>query len=101
MRVDRRELGAILAGGFLGALLRAIIGDALPTHPGDGPWSTFTVNLLGATLLGYATTRLQERLPHTAYRRPFIGTGLCGGLTTFSTMQLEILRMLNAHRVGL
>ena len=46
-------------------------------------------------------TRLQERLPLSSYRRPLLGTGLCGGLSTFSTMQVEILRMLSAHAWGL
>jgi CrcB protein len=55
------------------------------------------VNIIGAFLLGYFSTRLLERLPQSAYRRPLLGTGLCGGLTTFSTMQVEILRMLQAH----
>ena len=46
-------------------------------------------------------TRLQERLPLSSYRRPLLGTGLCGGLSTFSTMQVEILKMLSAHAWGL
>jgi CrcB protein len=62
---------------------------------------TFAVNLVGAFLLGYFATRLQERLPLSSYRRPLLGTGLCGGLTTFSTMQVELLRMLEARHYGL
>jgi CrcB protein len=100
MRFDRRELAAIFVGGFIGAVARAELVQALPFHVGSWPWATFLVNLLGAFLLGYLTTRLQERLPVSAYRRPLLGTGLCGALTTFSTMQLEILKLLDAGRVG-
>jgi CrcB protein len=100
-RVDRREIAAVFAGGFLGAVARAEVADALPYRGGQWPWATFAVNLAGAFLLGYVTTRLQERLPLSAYRRPFLGTGICGGLTTFSTMQLELLRMLDDRRPGL
>jgi CrcB protein len=95
MRVDRRELAAIFAGGFIGAVARAAIADALPFHPATWPWATFSINIAGAALLGYCTTRLQERLPLSSYPRPFIGTGVCGGLTTFSAMQIEILTMLD------
>ena len=95
MRVDRRELAAIFLGGVIGALARLGLVEALAPSPGQWPWATFTVNVLGALALGYFTTRLQERLPLSAYRRPFLGTGLCGALTTFSTMQLELLEMLD------
>ena len=100
-RVDRREVAAIFAGGALGTLLRAALAEAFP-HPATAwPWPTFAVNVVAAFLLGYFVTRLQERLPLSSYRRPLLGTGLCGGLSTFSTMQVEILKMLDAHAWGL
>ena len=100
-RADRRELAAIFAGGALGTLLRAALAEAFP-HPATAwPWPTFGVNIAAAFLLGYFVTRLQERLPLSAYRRPLLGTGLCGGLSTFSTMQVEILKMISAGAWGL
>jgi CrcB protein len=101
VRFDRRELAANFAGGCVGAMARAELAAALPTAPGSWPWPTFLVNVAGAFMLGYFTTRLQERLPLSAYRRPLLGTGFCGGLTTFSTMQVELLRMLDGGRAGL
>jgi CrcB protein len=62
---------------------------------------TFAINIAGAALLGYLVTRLQERLPLSAYRRPLLGTGFCGALTTFSTFQFELLRIVDHGRVGL
>ena len=101
MRVDRRELAAIFLGGAIGALARYGLAEALPHDRGTWPLATFAVNVAGALALGYLTTRLQERLPPSAYRRPLLGTGLCGALTTFSTMQVELLQMLDAGEAGL
>jgi CrcB protein len=101
VRFDRRELAAIFVGGFIGAIGRAELARALPTGNGGWPWATFIVNIVGAGLLGYFATRLQERLPPSAYRRPLLGSGFCGALTTFSTMQVELLRMLDGGYVGL
>jgi fluoride exporter len=100
-RIDRREVAAIFVGGALGTLLRAALAEAFPHPPTAWPWPTFAVNIVAAFLLGYFITRLQERLPLSSYRRPLLGTGLCGGLSTFSTMQVEILNMLDAHAWGL
>ena len=94
---DAREIGAIFAGGALGTLARAGLAEAFPHSATAWPWPTFAVNVVAAFLLGYFVTRLQERLPLSSYRRPLLGTGLCGGLSTFSTMQVEILEMISAH----
>jgi CrcB protein len=94
---DAREVTAIFAGGALGTLARAGLAEAFPHSATQWPWPTFTVNVVAAFLLGYFVTRLQERLPLSSYRRPLLGTGLCGGLSTFSTMQVEILKMIQAH----
>jgi len=100
-KTDVRELEAIFAGGVVGALARSGLEQALKAPAGSWPWATFIVNLAGAFLLGYFATRLQERLPLSAYRRPLLGTGLCGALTTFSTVQVELLRMLDRGEIGL
>ena len=101
MRRDGRELLAIFAGGFIGAVARVEVGEQWGADPGSWPWATFVVNVIGAFMLGYFATRLQERLPPSAYRRPLLGTGVCGALTTFSTVQVELLGMLDANRIGL
>lgn len=98
---DYRELAAVFAGGALGSLARAALSDLAGGHPESWPWPTFTVNIVGAFLVGYFTTRLLERLPTSSYRRPLLGTGLCGGLTTFSTMQVETVRMIEHGHWGL
>jgi CrcB protein len=98
---DCRTIAAVFAGGAIGTLARAAMSSAFPLPAAQWPWPTFAVNIVGAFLLGYFTTRLQERLPLSSYRRPLLGTGVCGGLTTFSTMQVEIVKMLDGRHVGL
>ncbi len=98
---DYRELAAVFVGGALGTLARTGLSLLVTADPARWPWPTFTVNIVGAFMLGYFTTRLLERLPLSSYRRPLLGTGVCGGLTTFSTMQVETLRMIEHHHYGL
>jgi fluoride exporter len=90
---DGRELAAVFVGGAIGTLARAAFEMLAAPDPGRWPWPTFVVNVVGAFLLGY----LAVRLPESGHSRPMLCTGLCGGLTTFSTMQVEILVMLE-HR---
>ncbi|MEE6176054.1 fluoride efflux transporter CrcB [Mycobacterium sp. 050134] len=98
---DYRELAAVFAGGAMGTLARSALNTAVAPNASHWPWTTFTVNIVGAFLLGYFTTRLLERLPASSYRRPLLGTGLCGGLTTFSTMQVETIKMIEHGHWGM
>jgi fluoride exporter len=94
-RVGAAQLTAasILAGGAIGALARAGLSRGLPPHPGSWPWATFVVNIAGALVLAWLTTRLTEVVAPTRYWRPLVGTGFCGALTTFSTFQVETIRL--------
>ena len=100
-RADRAELTAIFAGGFVGAVLRYGLAESLPAEPGAWPWATLVENVVGTAMLGYFATRLSGTPATSACRRPFLATGLCGALTTFSTLQLELLRMLDRSEYGL
>lgn len=98
---DWRELVAIFLGGVAGALLRVWLAKQFPSSPSQWPWTTFAVNVSGAFALGWLATRLQERLPLSTYRRPLLGTGFCGAYTTFSTMQIEALAMIERGHASL
>src|SRR5215211_5251621 len=88
-KLDWRELAAIFAGGFLGALARVLLIEVAPVTPGSWPWATFVANVAGTLLLGYFVTRLQERLPVSAYRRPLLGMGLLGGVGALGRFLLD------------
>lgn len=92
---DPRVLAAVAAGGALGAVLRAALAEALPR--GDGwPWATLVANIAGVALLAWVVTAAMPRRVRLA--RPLLGTGLCGALTTFSTMQVELVDMVRDGR---
>jgi CrcB protein len=91
----------VFAGGAIGAGVRTGLAELAPVAAGNWPWVTFAVNVVGCVLLGYFVTRLQERLPISAYRRPLLGTGVCGALTTFSTFQVDLLHLLDHRAFGL
>lgn len=101
LSVSQVRTAAILAGGAAGALTRAALEETFPQHGADWPWVTFAVNVAGAALLGWLTTRLAEMVPPTRYWRALLGTGFCGALTTFSTLQVEAIRLARDGSVAL
>lgn len=87
---------AISAGGALGSLARWGVGEILPWTGQGFPWATFVENVSGAFGLGVLMVVLLERWPSSRYARPFLGVGLLGGYTTFSTYMLETRTLLVA-----
>jgi len=99
-QISRLELAAVGGGGAIGTLGRVGLEQAWPATAGSWPWATFTVNILGAFLLGGLIVGLRLRpISIPTYR--LLGTGFCGALTTFSTMQIELLQMLDHARYDL
>jgi len=97
---DPRKLAAIYLGGVAGALIRVGLSEAASTGPGQWPWATFAVNMAGALLLGYFFMLFRDH-PEESLRHPFLASGVCGTLTTFSTMQLELFEMVDGGYLGL
>jgi CrcB protein len=99
-RFEFRRLAAIYVGGILGALARVGLAEATPHGPDEWPWATFAVNMAGALLIGYLVARLRDH-PEDGLAHPFLTTGICGTLTTFSTLQLELFEMVDGGHLGL
>jgi CrcB protein len=89
-------LAAIAAGGVLGAEARYGLVRAVPHAAGRWPWSTLVVNIVGSLLIGVLMAVLAARAAPWPLARPFLGTGVLGGFTTFSTYAVD-LRTLAAH----
>jgi CrcB protein len=93
---DARLLGAISAGGVLGALARYGAGFAFPHGAGDFGWATFGVNTLGCLLIGIVVAGVTSAEWAGRLARPFLVTGVLGGFTTFSTYIVDVQRALVA-----
>jgi fluoride exporter len=98
-----RTHGAVLAviavGGGLGAIARYGLAQLLPTHPGDFPWATFITNVVGCFLIGVLMVLVTEVLAAHPLVRPFLGVGVLGGFTTFSTYAVETRELLRPGTV--
>jgi CrcB protein len=83
-------LAAISAGGVLGALARDGVATAWPHAPSGFAWSTLVINVTGCLLIGVLMVIVTEVVPHRRLVRPFLGVGVLGGYTTFSTYIVDI-----------
>jgi fluoride exporter len=101
MRSRWDVLLAIAAGGAVGSLARWVVAEALPHGRDRVPWSTVLDNVPGALLLGALMVFVVDVWPPTRLVRPFLGVGVLGGYTTFSTYMLDTRDLLAAGRPAL
>jgi CrcB protein len=86
------ECAAVFAGGFAGAMARYGLVESFGSYGGSWPWPIFIANVAGCAILGYVIAHRKSGLEVS-----LLGTGFCGALTTFSTLQLELYELLDAH----
>ncbi|MFA4662149.1 fluoride efflux transporter CrcB [Pyrococcus kukulkanii] len=84
---------AVILGGGLGALARFLISGILPVYK-DFPVGTLAVNALASFFLGYLYGLLFWGFDVSREVRVFLGTGFCGGLSTFSTFSYETFSLM-------
>jgi CrcB protein len=97
--VQRWDVLAVISlGGTLGSLARWGTSTAWPGGDAHSPWATLQVNVLGAALIGLLMVLVRRGGAEGRYARPFLGVGVLGGYTTFSTYALDVHGMLLAHR---
>ncbi len=103
--IQWRDHGAVLAviaaGSGLGALARYAIAQLLPTQPGHFPWATFATNVIGSFLIGVLMVAITDIWVAHHLLRPFLGVGILGGFTTFSTYASETRNLLQPGTVAL
>lgn len=99
----RTELGMIAAialGGAVGALARYGIGQALPSPAKGFPWATFLINATGCLVIGVVMVLILQVGMHRLIR-PFLGVGVLGGYTTFSTYVVDVQRLVDGGTGGI
>jgi len=93
-------LAAVALGGILGAEARYGLSRAWVHRPDGFPWSTLLVNLTGCLLIGVLMATLPQLPRPHRLARPFLGTGMLGGYTTYSTFAVEVQQLVRQHRPG-
>ena len=90
---SHRVLPAIAVGGMVGASARYAVELALPHASGAWPWATFWTNALGCFLIGILMVFVTETGRAHPLLRPFVGVGVLGGYTTFSTYAVQVTQL--------
>lgn len=95
-----RIVVAVALGGIVGACARHGASLLWPGQPTGFPWTTFWVNVTGCAAMGILMVLITEVVTAHPLVRPFLGTGVLGGYTTFSTYIVDAQHLLNAGRAA-
>ncbi|KOG43580.1 fluoride efflux transporter CrcB [Streptomyces resistomycificus] len=103
LRGQAPVVAVVALGGVIGACARYGLSLGWPTPPGRFPWSTFWTNVVGCAVIGVFMVVITEVWAAHRLVRPFFGTGVLGGFTTFSTYAVDVQKLLDAGhpRTGL
>jgi CrcB protein len=94
------ELLFISAGAALGAGMRFLVVSWLTAvSPGQYPWGTLTVNLVGCLAIGMAWG-LSANYGWGTSVRTFLFVGVLGSFTTFSSFGLETINLVKSGALG-
>jgi fluoride exporter len=93
-------LSVISAGGILGAWARHALALAWPYRPDQFPWATLVTNVSGCLLIGVLMVLITDVWAGHRLLRPFLGVGILGGYTTFSTYAVDVQQMVAAGVAG-
>ena len=93
-------VAAVAVGGALGALARWGIGLAWPAPHGGFPVATLLINVVGCLLMSVLVVHVAEVREAHPLVRPFLGVGVLGGFTTFSTFAVDADQLLAEGRLG-
>ncbi|MFI9629199.1 fluoride efflux transporter CrcB [Streptomyces sp. NPDC052042] len=92
-------IAAVAVGGGIGAAARYGASLLWPTAAGAFPWTTLTVNAVGCAVIGVFMVVITDVWAAHRLVRPFFGTGVLGGFTTFSTYAVDIQRLVDGREV--
>lgn len=93
-------LAVIALGGVLGAEARYGLSRLIPRSPRAFPWATLITNVIGCLPIGVLMVVVLQVLPPTRLLRPFLGVGILGGFTTFSTFDVDVVHLVREHRAA-
>ena len=95
-----RRFLAVAVGGVVGTWIRWGVGAEFPVATGTFPVTTFAINMVGAACIGIVVVLTLDRRPPRPVLHSLLGTGVLGGLTTFSAFSVESVELVRTGSSG-